>query len=310
MSDRPSILVFAYHNVGFECLGVLVRRRENVIAVITHEDNPKEEIWFKSVASVASQLGIPVYTPESVNTPEWTERIRAMKPDVIFSFYYRNMIKEEILKMPRLGAFNIHGSLLPKYRGRVPINWAVLHGETETGATLHHMVKRADAGDIVDQEPVPIGPDDTAFDVFNKVTLAARAVLERQLDDILAGTAPRKPQDESQAAYFGGRKPEDGRIDWTQGSDRIYNLIRAVTHPYPGAFTEARGKRFFIWKAKPLDRGAGRPGEVLSTMPLRIAAGTGSLEVVRYQWDGEPEGAADAGDHGLRMGTLLGRPEA
>jgi methionyl-tRNA formyltransferase len=308
MNKGPKVIVFAYHNVGFECLGVLARRRDNIVAVITHEDNPKEEIWFKSVAGVARELGIPVYTPDSVNTPEWTERIREMAPDVIFSFYYRNMIKEEILRMPRLGAFNIHGSLLPKYRGRVPINWAVLHGETETGATLHHMVKRADAGDIVDQEAAPIGPDDTAFDVFNKVTMAARCVLERQIDAILAGRAPRTPQDESKATYFGGRKPEDGRIDWAQRSESIYNLIRAVTHPYPGAFTEARGKRFFIWKAKPLDRGAGRPGEVLSPAPLRIATGSGSLEVTRYQWEDESERDANAGDHGLRAGAFLGRP--
>ncbi len=310
MSDRPPILIFAYHNVGFECFGVLARRRENIVAVITHEDNPKEEIWFKSVAGVARRLGIPVYTPESVNTPEWTGRIRQMAPDIIFSFYYRNMIKEDILKIPRLGAFNIHGSLLPKYRGRVPVNWAVLHGETETGATLHHMVKRADSGDIVDQEAVPIGPDDTAFDVFNKVTMAARYVLERQIDAILAGRAPRIPQDESKATYFGGRKPEDGRIDWTQSSESIYNLIRAVTHPYPGAFTETRGLRFFIWKAKPLNRGEGRPGEVLSTAPLRIATGSGSLEVVRYQWEGEQERDSAAGNHGLRAGAVLDRPES
>jgi methionyl-tRNA formyltransferase len=307
MTDRPSILVFAYHNVGYECLGVLARKRANVIGVITHEDNPKEEIWFKSVAGVARRLNIPVYAPKSVNTPEWIERIRQLAPDVIFSFYYRNMIKEDVLKIPRLGAFNIHGSLLPKYRGRVPVNWAVLHGETETGATLHHMVKRADAGDIVDQEAVPIGPDDTALDVFNKVTVAAKTVLERQLDAILAGTAPRRQQDEAQATYFGGRKPEDGRIEWTESAERIYNLIRAVTHPYPGAFTDTNGQRFFVWQAKQLDRGAGRPGEVISLSPLRVAAGLGSLEIVRCQWKGDPEIDAAAGDHGLRVGTLLGR---
>jgi len=129
----------------------------------------------------------------------------------------------------------------------------------------------------VDQEAVAIGPDDTAFDVFNKVTLASRKVLERQLDAIKAGTAPRSRQDESQATTFGGRKPEDGRIDWTQGSERIYNLIRAVTHPYPGAFTEVNGKRLFIWQAKPLARGEGKPGTVLSIDPLRVATGSGSL---------------------------------
>ena len=308
MPDRPSILVFAYHNVGYECLDMLIGRGENIVGVFTHEDNPKEEIWFRSVAALARANGIPVHTPESVNTPVWTEKIRGMRPDIILSFYYRNMISEKVLSIPRLGAYNMHGSLLPKYRGRVPINWAVLHGERETGATLHHMVKRADAGDIVDQEAVPIGPDDTAFDVFNKVTIAARKVLERQIDAIKAGTAPRIRQDESQATSFGGRKPEDGRIDWTQSAERIYNLIRAVTHPYPGAFTEFNGQRLFIWQAKPLGRGEGKPGTVLSADPLRVATGSGSLEITQYQWEGDHEESAADVTHDLRTGVVLGRP--
>ena len=307
MRDKPAILVFAYHNVGYECLDALITAGEKVIGVFTHEDNSKEEIWFRSVAALARQQGIPLYTPESVNTPLWKARIREMAPDIIFSFYYRNMISEELLAIPRLGAFNMHGSLLPKYRGRVPINWAVLHGEKETGVTLHHMVKRADAGDIVDQEAVAIGPDDTAFDVFNKVTLVSRKVLERQLDAIKAGTAHRSRQDESQATTFGGRKPEDGRIDWTESAERIYNLIRAVTHPYPGAYTEVNGKRLFIWQAKPLGRGEGRPGTVLSIDPLRVATGSGSLEITRYQWEGDHEEAAVDVTHDLRVGTMLGR---
>jgi methionyl-tRNA formyltransferase len=307
MRERPTILVFAYHNVGYECLDALIALGENVIGVFSHEDDERETIWFRSVAALARSHGIPVYTPESVNTSLWTTRIREIAPDIIFSFYYRNLINEEILAVPRLGAFNMHGSLLPKYRGRVPINWAVLNGEKESGVTLHHMVKRADAGDIVDQEAVPIGPEDTAFDVFNKVTMAARKVLERQLDAIKAGMAPRTRQDNSQATKFGGRKPEDGRIDWTESAERIYNLIRAVTHPYPGAFTEVNGKRLFIWQAKPLGRGEGRPGTVLSTAPLRVATGSGSLEVTRYQWEGDHEEAADDVTHDLRTGTVLGR---
>jgi len=169
------------------------------------------------------------------------------------------------------------------------------------------MVKRADAGDIVDQEAVPIGPDDTALDVFHKVTVAARNVLERQINAIKAGTAPRVRQDESQATYFGGRRPEDGRIDWTQSAERIYNLIRAVTHPYPGAFTEYNGLRLFIWQAKPLGRGEGKPGTVLSTDPLRIATGSGSLEITRYQWEGDHEESAADVTHDLRAGVVLGK---
>ncbi len=298
---KPAILVFAYHDVGYECLDALIQNDEYILAVITHKDDPQEEIWFRSVAGLAKRFDIPVHTPETVNTPDWIARIRSWAPDLILSFYYRNMIKEEILNIPRLGAFNMHGSLLPKYRGRVPINWAVLNGEQETGVTLHHMVKRADAGDIVDQEAVAIDPDDTARDVFNKCVKAARVVLERQLDALTAGTATRRKQDESQATYFGGRKPEDGRIDWTASAEKIYNLIRAVTQPYPGAFTEVEGKKLLIWWAKPLSgAGGGPPGRVLSVDPLIIATGVGSLEVVNYEWE-EDEDAPE-----LNSGQVLG----
>jgi methionyl-tRNA formyltransferase len=304
--SKPRILVFAYHDVGYECLDLLLRRDENIIAVITHEDNPSEQIWFRSVTALAKGHSIPVYTPESVNTAEWVNRIRAWNPDLIFSFYYRNMIKEEILAIPCLGAFNMHGSLLPKYRGRVPINWAVLHGEKEAGVTLHYMVKRADAGDIVDQEAVHISPEDTAQDVFRKAVKAARLILARRIDDLTNGTAPRRRQDESQATYFGGRKPEDGRIDWTQSADRIYNLIRAVTHPYPGAFTMAAGNKLLIWWARPVKDIIGIPGQVVSVNPLRVATGNGGLEIVNLQWEGKRE-EASAGDHGLEVGQILGK---
>jgi methionyl-tRNA formyltransferase len=304
--NKPAILVFAYHDVGYECLDALIQNDENIIAVITHKDNPDEEIWFRSVAGLAKKYGIPVYTPESVNTPSWIEQIRAWEPDLIFSFYYRNMIKEEILNIPSLGAFNMHGSLLPKYRGRVPINWAVLHGEKETGVTLHHMVKKADAGDIVDQEKVPIGPEDTAQEVFNKCVTAARLVLTRQLEALTQGTAPRRKQDESQATTFGGRRPEDGRIDWTMDAEKIYNLIRAVTQPYPGAFTEAGGKKLFIWWAKPVREQGGTPGQVLSLDPLLVAAGSGSLEIVNMEWEDAEEDDSPAQTPALKIGQVLG----
>src|SRR5437868_63155 len=125
----PGIVVFGYHDVGYECLDALIQRGERVVALITHEDNPRENIWFKSVAALARRHGIPVHTPASVNTPEWIARLRALQPEIIFSFYYRDMICQDVLDIPRLGAFNMHGSLLPRYRGRVPINWAILRGE-------------------------------------------------------------------------------------------------------------------------------------------------------------------------------------
>ncbi len=307
---RPSIAVFAYHDVGYECLQALIGRGSHIVAVFTHNDDPAEKIWFKSVAALARQHAIPVHAPDSVNTAVWIEHIRALRPQILFSFYYRNLICQEILDIPPLGAFNMHGSLLPRYRGRVPINWAVLNGETRTGATLHMMVKRPDAGDIVDQEEVPIGSLDSAQQVFARVTAAARRVLERQIDAIEAGNAPRRAQDETTASYFGGRKPEDGRINWTLPAQRIFNLIRAVTHPYPGAFTDLGERRLFIWWAFPRPDGRATPGRVLSVQPLTVGTGKGSLEIVTLQWRDGEEQAASAGTHGLRQGLQLGTAHA
>lgn len=279
------IIVFAYHDVGYECLNVLLQNQANIVALFTHQDNPKEHIWFKSVAALAKEHAIPVYTPEDPNTPEVIQQITELQPDIIFSFYYRHMICEQILQMPKLGAFNMHGSFLPKYRGRVPINWAIIHGEIQSGATLHHMVKRADAGDIVDQEAVTIESLETAQMVFQKVTVAARHVLQRQVNNIMNGTAPRHVQDESQASYFSGRKPEDGRIAWNCSSQSIFNLIRAVTNPYPGAFTEINGKKLIVWWAKPNMELKGIPGTVINVNPLTIATQDGSLEILDWEWE-------------------------
>jgi methionyl-tRNA formyltransferase len=293
--SKPRILFFGYSEVGYTCLDLLLSRGDNVIGLITHEDNPDEKIWFKTPALAAQERGIPVFTPESVNTPEWIERIAAMKPDLILSVYYRNMIGQPILDLPPLGAFNLHGSLLPKYRGRAPINWAVLHGETHIGMTLHRMVRRPDAGDVVDQEGVDISPQDTAEQAFRKVMPCARVVLARQIEALLAGTATETPQDESAATYFGGRKPEDGRIDWTRSSTDIFNLIRAVTDPYPGAFSDHGGARLMVWWAEPAPDKSGRPGEILSLDPVIIATGDGALHLQRVEWRGVPAPALEVG---------------
>ena len=284
----PRILFFGYSQVGYECLSLLIERGDCVIGLFTHEDNPNEKIWFKTPAVAAREKGIPIFTPEKIGTPEWIERIAAMKPDLILSVYYRNMISTKILGLAPLGAFNMHGSLLPRYRGRAPINWAVLHGETRIGMTLHRMVKAPDAGAVVDQEGVDIDPRDTAEQAFRKVLPCARVVLARQIDALLSGTAVEKPQDESKATYFGGRKPEDGRINWASPSASIFNLIRAVTDPYPGAFTDVGPARLMVWWAEadsPAARGrSGRPGEVLSVSPLVVATADSALELTRTEW--------------------------
>ena len=229
-------VVFGYHDVGVRCLRVLLDAGVAVPLVVTHRDAPDERIWFGSVARLAQSRGIETLVSEDMH--HLRQRIRVISPEFMFSFYYRRMLPPEVLALARKGAFNMHGSLLPKYRGRAPVNWAILKGESETGATLHEMVAKPDAGRIVDQERVPIGPDETAVEVFAKVSDAAETVLKRSLPHLLAGTASLKKQDLSKGSYFGARRPEDGRIDWSKSALEIHNLVRAVAPPYPGAFTD------------------------------------------------------------------------
>lgn len=256
-------VVFAYHTVGTRCLRVLLEQGVHVLLVLTHQDDPGETIWFDSVARLAAQHGIPTITPDDPNTREVLERIRALAPDFLFSFYYRRMLSPALLSLAKRGAYNMHGSLLPKFRGRVPVNWAVIKGATETGATLHEMVEKPDAGRIVGQQAVPIGPDDLAIDVFGRVTAAAESVLKRCLPGLIDGTAQLKQQDLGLGSYFGGRKPEDGRIDWSQDAKTIHDLVRGVAPPYPGAFTAVDGRLIRILRTRlaPQRRArAGGPG--------------------------------------------------
>ena len=250
---QTTAVVFAYHNVGVRCLRVLLDQGVRVPLVLTHEDNPAETIWYDSVAAVCAKHGIEAITVTNANNPDVVTRLRQISPDFFFSFYYRNMLGAELLAIPRRGALNMHGSLLPKYRGRVPINWAVLHGEHETGASLHYMDIKPDAGNLVAQTAVPILGDDTAHEVFQKVVVAAETTLVRSLPQLIAGTAPSVPLDLAAGSYFSGRKPEDGRIDWTRSAQEVNNLIRAVAPPYPGAFTEFGGERVIISRARVLE---------------------------------------------------------
>ncbi|UFS68567.1 formyltransferase [Geomonas sp. RF6] len=281
------LVVCAYHNVGYRCLEELIRQDAEVALVFTHDDAPSEEIWFASVRELAEEHGIPVLTSD-INLRENVELLREISPDFLFSFYYRNMIRPEVLEIPARGALNLHGSYLPKYRGRVPVNWAIINGEEETGATLHYMTEKPDAGDIVDQEKVPIAFTDTAFDVFNKVTDAAVAVLSRAYPLLVQGTASRTPMDLSQGSYFGGRRPADGRIDWSRSAREIYNLIRGVTHPYPGAFTHLDGKKIIIWSATPVE-GSAEPGKIVSASPFLVGTGDGLLQIGVLQEEEAPE---------------------
>jgi UDP-4-amino-4-deoxy-L-arabinose formyltransferase / UDP-glucuronic acid dehydrogenase (UDP-4-keto-hexauronic acid decarboxylating) len=273
-------VVLAYHNIG--CVGIraLMAAGFDIQAVFTHEDRPEEYVWFESVAELASAHDIPVYAPQDINHFLWVDRIKKMRPDILFSFYYRNMVGREVLSIPPAGCLNLHGSLLPRYRGRCPVNWVLINGERETGVTLHHMTPHPDDGDIVGQRRVPVDDNDTALALHEKLATAAGELLGDLLPKIQENSTMRIPQDQASATYFGGRGPEDGLIDWHLNAGAIHSLVRAVTRPYPGAFSFLGNRRCTFWAVKPWDAsGDGTPGTVLSTDPLTVACGKGAVEV-------------------------------
>jgi len=293
------IIFMGYHNIGYTCLEALIEMcggfGDEIAAVVTHADDPRENIWFTSVRDLAFENYLSVYQPANPNDPAFVAAMQALKPDFLFSCYYRHMLKQPLLDLPRLGALNLHGSLLPRYRGRCPLNWVLVFGETETGITLHYMEAKADRGDIVAQMHIAITPEDTAVTLFARMTAAAGELFRETYPLLRSGQAPRRPQDHARASCFGGRRPEDGRINWRQPATAIYNLMRAVTHPYPGAFTTLAGRKLYIWNGRSLAApmaAPDAPGRITAALPgegLLAATGSGHFLITQAQWEGEPE---------------------
>ncbi|MBV7493742.1 bifunctional UDP-4-amino-4-deoxy-L-arabinose formyltransferase/UDP-glucuronic acid oxidase ArnA [Pseudomonas sp. PDM24] len=273
-------VVFAYHDIGCAGIETLLNSGYEIAAVFTHPDDPKENAFYGSVAQLCARKGIPVHAPEDANHPLWIERISKLNPDYLFSFYYRNLLSEPLLATASKGAFNLHGSLLPRYRGRAPANWVLVNGETETGVTLHRMVKRADAGAIIAQQRVAIERTDTALTLHGKLRLAATDLLRDTLPALLQGKVSETPQDESQATVFGRRTPADGKLLWNKPAEELFNLVRAVTQPYPGAFCAVGEHKLIVWSADVVKGNEGlAPGRVISVDPLRITCGEDSLVI-------------------------------
>ena len=304
--------LFAYHTFGARTLEALVARGERVVAVVTHPDDPGEGDWFESVAEIARVHRLPLFTPPSPNLPAIVATLRALAPDVILSVWYRRLLGHDLLALPRIAALNLHGSLLPAYRGRAPVNWVLVNGERRTGVTLHHMTAEADAGDIVAQQAIDIEPDDTAFSLYKRMVKVGVELLLETYPGVLAGTAPRIPQDPARATVFPRRRPEDGRVAWTWAAARIANMIRAVTHPYPGAFVGDGAGRLVLWAGVALPSvGHGpAPGTLLEIVPahgITVGTGEGALLLTRVQSSGAAEEPADvwARRRGLRPGVRL-----
>ncbi|MCO7037841.1 bifunctional UDP-4-amino-4-deoxy-L-arabinose formyltransferase/UDP-glucuronic acid oxidase ArnA [Pseudomonas carnis] len=302
-------VVFAYHDIGCAGIEALLSAGYDIAAVFTHADDPKENNFYGSVAQLCARNGIPVHAPEDANHPLWIERIAKLNPEYIFSFYYRDLLSEPLLATARKGAFNLHGSLLPKYRGRAPANWVLVNGETETGVTLHRMVKRADAGAILAQQKVTIERSDTGLSLHAKLREAATALLRDALPQLAQGKLSETAQDESKATYFGRRTAADGKLDWKKPAEQLFNLVRAVTQPYPGAFCAVGEHKLIVWQADVVKGNEGlAPGRVISVNPLRIACGEDSL-VVKFGQRNENglylAGPSLADELGLVDGSVL-----
>jgi UDP-4-amino-4-deoxy-L-arabinose formyltransferase/UDP-glucuronic acid dehydrogenase (UDP-4-keto-hexauronic acid decarboxylating) len=302
-------VVFAYHDIGCAGIQALLDSGYDIAAVFTHADDPKENAFYGSVAQLCARKGIPVHAPEDVNHPLWIERIAKLNPDYVFSFYYRNLLGESLLSTAKHGAFNLHGSLLPRYRGRAPANWVLVNGETETGVTLHRMVKRADAGAIVAQQPVAIERSDTALSLHGKLRIAATDLLRDTLPAMLQGKTSETPQDESKASVYGRRTPADGKLLWSKPAEQLFNLVRAVTQPYPGAFCAVGEHKLIVWSAEVVKGNDSQaPGRVISVDPLRIACGEDSLVILSGQRNDTGlflSGPQLANELGLVDGSLL-----
>ena len=307
---HKTVALFGYHTMG--CIGLRALRAHgyHIKAVFTHADAPHEQIWFENLAREASLANIPVFSVDDINDKKWMSILQKMNPDFIFSFYFRQLLPPQLLTIAESGAFNLHGSLLPQYRGRCPINWVLINGEKETGVTLHHMEPKADAGDIVGQKKIPITHEDTALSLYGKAHRAAEELLDEVLPLVREQKAPRMPQDTTRATYFGRRTPEDGIIDWHKTNHEIYNLVRALTLPYPGAFAYYGETKFFIWNAQDISQDISsdkKPGTILNTHPLDIQTGNGIIRIQTGQIEGSTivSGQQLASQLGLTKGSRL-----
>jgi len=284
--------------VSWHCLKTLLDLEE-VVAIFTAVDNNDGRISaYKAFDDLGRQYAVPVHRIANINAPEVVQQIRALRPDAIFCIGWPRLVKEPILSLPSKGCIGMHSSLLPKYRGGAPVNWGLINGETRWGISLMHLGTGADNGDIIGQATFDVGPDETCGEVYDKVTEAAMRALRTYVPMIANGTAPRVAQDESQATFYKQRKPGDGQIDWRRTARQLHDWTRALTHPYPGAFTFLEdGTKVTVWAARLTDdsKTEAEPGVVLRVVPFEgilVQCGSGQLLLRRVQAEGAGEMAA------------------
>ncbi|MBI4283427.1 MAG: methionyl-tRNA formyltransferase [Chloroflexi bacterium] len=244
--------------------------RNDLVSILTLKREKLENVSdARDFADLAIEHSIPLYKIDHINNPESVALLKRLKPHLLLVFGWSQLLSAEVLAIPRLGAIGLHSTLLPKHRGRAPIPWAIIKGLSETGNTLLYLDEGVDSGDIIAQQSFEITLDDNAASVYAKSVRSGIDLVREYLPHIKLGAAPRIPQHESEADYWPRRRPQDGLIHWNNQAKDVYNLIRGVTHPYPGAFTFDRGKKLFIWAARLPDADAS-PALTYSAQPGTI----------------------------------------
>ncbi len=295
----PRIVFVGAHEEARLPLEHMIMRDANVVGLFTLESEGLLRIsGGTDLTGAADASGIPVRRGTNVNAPESVAWIRKLAPDLLLVVGWTQLIKSELLSVPRIACLGFHASLLPKYRGRAPVNWAILNGETETGNTLMVLAPGADEGDIVCQRRIPIGVEDDCRTIYEKVSLTECEMLDEVLPLIREGQMPHRKQDSSQATVMPKRRPEDGLIDWNWPAARIYNWIRALTRPYPGAFTFLNGRKIAIWKSR-IKVECKNIGALIGSVHTdadgypAVVTGDGILKLLEVQREGEPTIAGD-----------------
>lgn len=275
----------------------------NVLSVVTQPDRPRgrgQNAAPPPVKEAALRLGLPVYQPERVRRPEAVEYLRGLAPDAMVVVGYGQIIPQSIIDIPPYGILNVHASLLPKYRGAGPIQWAIVRGETRTGVTIMRIDAGLDTGDMLLKAETEIDADENAVELGRRLATIGADLLVEALAALAAGTIAFEKQDDSQATHAPLLKKEDGLIDWSRPASEIHNRIRGL-QPWPGAYTSLRGQTLHIWKAKVAASAGGPRGTILTVKPLIAACGEGSLELVEVQLEGRKRLAAAEFANGQRL---------
>lgn len=283
------VVFFGNHDVGIATLDTLVQNAE-VVGVVAHPLDPEDGVRYSSLFDFALKINLNVIRGKGKDTSV-ISFVKELAPDLIWVTDYRYILPSCLFSLAKFGAINLHPSLLPKYRGRASVNWAILRGENEIGLTAHFIDEGVDTGDIISQISIKINSHQDVGYALTELTTKYRHITNDVLAFFASGVVPRRAQDNSKASLFPARKPEDGHINWSDSAENIMNLVRAVAHPYPGAFCESQYGRIFIWKACLTDAtttSAFQPGSVIDLSDknhLLIQCGYGILKIIEFSFE-------------------------